>query len=144
MKFIYISTVFLFLFFIVPSTNVAAQNSERNDFDRIRIINVTAAAPVTDGVENEFTVELEYTLDSADEAMVGIGFNSEKPAVYKMTTNKKIKRGTNLIALKAVVKPKDWKERGDFIIYANLAPYPIPQARFTPLATTKTVIDFER
>lgn len=96
-----------------------------------------------DGVDNEFTVEIEYTLESADEATVGIGFNSEKPGVYRMTAQKKIKKGTNLITLKADVKPKDWKERGDFVLYVNIAPYPMSQTRFRPLAATKKVVDFE-
>jgi hypothetical protein len=59
-----------------------------------------------------------------------------------MMTRKKVKRGTNLITLKAKVIPKDWKENGDFSVMANLSPYPLPQARYTPMAGTTMVIDF--
>lgn len=141
MKIIYTLTSFLFLIFAV--SNVSAQINDQNSPERITIVNVTTSVPVRDGVDNEFTVEIEYTLESADEAMIAIGFNSDNPNRYRMMAQKRIRKGTNRITLKADVKPKDWKERGDFMLYANISPYPLPAARFTPLASTKRVIDFE-
>nr|MBA3693220.1 hypothetical protein [Acidobacteriota bacterium] len=110
--------------------------------DKIRIVNITAASPVIDGAENEFTIEIEYTLESMDEGSVAIGFNVTNFRAFRMMTRKKVKRGTNLITLKAKVIPKDWKENGDFSVMANLSPYPLPQARYTPMAGTTMVIDF--
>jgi hypothetical protein len=110
--------------------------------DKIRIVNVTASAPVVDGVENEFTVELEYTLESADAATLMLGFNSEVQHRYRMTTNKRVKKGTNFVTLKAKVVPKNWKEYGDFLILANLSPHPTPRNGWQPLAGTTEVIEF--
>jgi len=141
MKIIYTFTSFLFLIF--AAAGASAQVKEQDSPDKITIVNVATSAPVRDGVDNEFTVEIQYTLETADEAMVAIGFNSDKPNGYRMMAQKRIKRGTNSITLKADVKPKDWKERGDFIVYANISPYPLPAVRFTPLVSTKRVIDFE-
>lgn len=137
-----------FLFAVVASlsaTTANAQNSgqsKQENPDKIRIVNITAASPVIDGAENEFTIEIEYTLESMDAGSVAIGFNVTDSGGFRMMTRKKVKRGTNLITLKAKVIPKDWKENGDFSVMANLSPYPLPQARYTPMAGTTMVIDF--
>ncbi len=122
-----------------------AQNSvqsEQKKPDKIRIVNVAAASPVVDGAANEFTVEIEYTLESMDEGSLAIGFNFADLKAFRMTTRKKVKRGTNFITLKAKVIPKDWKENGDFSVMANLSQYPVPQVRYYPMAGTTMVIDF--
>jgi hypothetical protein len=119
-----------------------ASQTKQESKDKIRIVNVTASAPVADGVENEFTVEIEYTLESADAATLMLGFNSHKQNSYRMTTNKKIKKGTNFVTLKARVVPKDWKEYGDFLVVANLSPYPETRGSWAPTASTRHVIEF--
>ncbi|MEJ7701172.1 MAG: hypothetical protein WKF71_16220 [Pyrinomonadaceae bacterium] len=138
--------LFLLLFTGLSATTANAQEnarqSKRENLDKIRIVNVSAAAAVVDGVENEFTVEIEYTLESMDEGSVAIGFNVDDSARFKMMTRKKVRKGINLMTLKAKVTPKDWKENGDFSVMANLSPYPVPQNRYTPMAGTTTVIDF--
>ncbi len=137
---------FLFVLFAGLSVTTAnaqtARESRRENPDKIRILIVTAANPVVDGVENEFTVEIEYTLESMDEGSVAIGFNVNNSAGFRMMTRKKVKKGTNLMTLKARVTPKDWKENGDFSVMVNLSPYPVPQNRYTPMAGTTMVIDF--
>jgi hypothetical protein len=129
-----------FLFAVIVSLSVTAANaqnsgqSKQENPDKIRIVNITAASPVIDGAENEFTVEIEYTLESMDEGSLAIGFNVTNFRAFRMMTRK--------ITLKAKVIPKDWKENGDFSVMANLSPYPLPQARYTPMAGTTMVIDF--
>jgi len=126
------------------STAYAQDNSGAKKRDFIKILDISASAPVIDGVKNEFTVQIQYTLDTADEAMAAIGFNSDDPGSYRMTGKKKITRGTNTVTLKARVVPKDWKERGDFIVYVNISPYPAPTTSpFKPLANVDKVIEFE-
>ena len=142
----YIFIFFLFAAIASLSASIAnAQSSgesKQESPDKIRIINVSAASPVVDGAENEFTVEIEYTLESMDEGSVAIGFNITDSRGFRMMTRKKVKRGTNLITLKAKVAPKDWKENGDFSVMANLSPYPMPKTRYSPMAGTEMVIDF--
>lgn len=133
---------FLFLAAAISANAQNANESKRENPDKIRIVNVTAVSPVADGVENEFTVEIEYTLETLDEGTLAIGFNVDNSAAFKMTTRKKVKKGRNLITLKAKVTPKDWKEYGDFSVFANLSPHPLPSTRYTPMAATTTVIDF--
>jgi hypothetical protein len=140
-----------FIFFLLmlaaslSATTANAQDagqSRQGKPDKIRIVNVTSASPVVDSAENEFTVEIEYTLESMDAGSVAIGFNVDVSARFKMITRKKVKKGTNYITLKAKVTPKDWKENGDFSVLANLSPYPLPKTRYTPMAAAESVIDF--
>jgi hypothetical protein len=134
--------VLLFQGLLTTSTAQDASRAKQENKDKIRIVRVTPNTPLVDGVENEFTVEIEYTLESADAATLMLGFNSEMQNRYRMTTNKKVKKGTNSITLKAKVVPKDWKEYGDFFILANLSPYPTPRGGWQPLTGTTEVIEF--
>jgi hypothetical protein len=128
---------------VLGISSVFAQDAKEKRTDTVQILSVSAESPVRDGVQNEFTVQIQYFLDTADEALLAIGFNSDDPGRYHMTGSKRVIRGTNVITLKGRVIPKDWKERGDFIVYVNLSPYPIPKSRWRPLATTQRVIEFE-
>jgi hypothetical protein len=136
------SLFFISLIIVAGLSSAFGQETESKKADSVRILAVSVSGPVRDGVQDEFTVEIEYSLDSADAAMASIGFNSDDPSRFRMTGKKKILRGTNVLTLKALVVPKDWKERGDFIVYVNLTPYPVPRGRYTPLASTERVIDF--
>ncbi len=140
---IFVEWILLFSLIFVVTTDVSAQTGEQEKTDKLSIINVVTFYPVQDGVANEFTVDLEYTLESAEEAVVAIGFNSESPGSFRMSGRKRIRKGTQLVTLKANVVPKDWKERGDFIIVANINPYPTSKGRYRPSATVTRVVEFE-
>ena len=133
---------FLFQVLLTGSTAQDANRAKQESKDKIRIVNVTASAPVLDGVENEFTIEIEYTVESGEAATVMIGFNSEKHSIYRMTTSKKIKKGTNFITLKSKAVPKDWKEYGDFVVIANMFSCPETQGKMIPTASSRQVIEF--
>lgn len=133
---------FLFQVLLTGSTAQDANSAKQESKDKIRIANVTASAPVVDGVENEFTIEIEYTVESGEAATVMIGFNSEKHSIYRMTTSKKIKKGTNFITLKSKAVPKDWKEYGDFVVIANMFSYPETRGKMIPTASSRQVIEF--
>ncbi len=136
-----------FLIFIIGSFGlsivVAQSKNEDPRRDRIKIVNVTSVKPVKDGVSNEFTVDIEYFIDSVDEATISIGFNTDDPGRFRMTAQKKVSSGAKVITLKARITPKEWKEWGDFMINAIIAPYPTTGGGFRPLATATRVIEFE-
>ncbi|MCA1590301.1 MAG: hypothetical protein LC734_07920 [Acidobacteria bacterium] len=134
---------FALCFTLFGAAAVFGQTSDEKVADSVRIVSVSATAPVKDGVQNEFTVDIEYKLESVKEAMVAIGFNLDDPGRFRMTGKKKISGGTNTITMKALVSPKDWKERGDFIVYVNISPYPVPKHRYTPLANADRVVAFD-
>jgi hypothetical protein len=101
--------------------------------DRVKITSVTAAQPVVRGVENEFTVEVEYSLDSADEGELNLGFNAERPNAFRMYDSHIVQKGAGTATLKAKVIPVDWGERAHFMALVNLSRHP-HEMRWRPLA----------
>jgi hypothetical protein len=92
--------------------------------DTIKIISVTTTKPVTRGVENEFTVEVEYNLDSKDEGIINLGFNTQKPTSFVMEDGRIVKKGSGNITLKAKIIVVDWGEKGMFMMSAILSEHP--------------------
>jgi hypothetical protein len=104
--------------------------------DTIKIISVTPAQSVIRGVENEFTVEVEYNLVSEEEGEINLGFNSEKPQAFKMVDSYIVKKGSGTATLKAKVIPVDWGQRGKFMALVNLSKYP-HDFRWNPITRDK-------
>ncbi|HKR00356.1 MAG TPA: hypothetical protein VJT09_06770 [Pyrinomonadaceae bacterium] len=107
--------------------------------DRVKITNVRTAEPVVRGVENEFTVEVEYNLDSEEEGEINLGFNSQKPGAFKMEDSFIIKKGSGTATLKAKVIPVDWGQRAKFTALVNLSKYP-HDFRWNPITRDKQEI----
>ena len=107
--------------------------------DRVKITSVTPAQPVVRGVENEFTVEVEYALDSADEGELNLGFNAERPNAFRMYDGRIVQKGAGTATLKAKVVPVDWGERARFTVLVNLSRHP-HEARWRTLAGDKQEI----
>ena len=105
-----------------------AQGQTPSNPDKIKITNLYTAAPVTRGVENELTVEVAYTFESADEAEIGLGFNIDKPSAFKMIESRIVKKGTDAVTFKVKVIPVDWGERGRFaaMVYISKHPHEAP------------------
>lgn len=137
------TTFFILILATIGVSTAFAQSNKTEKRDRIKILSVSSAGPVKDGIPNEFTIEIEYFVDSVNEAMISIGFNTNDPGGFRMTGNKKVTRGANVVTLKANVTPKNWKERGDFMVNAIIAPYSTTGESFRPFATARKVIEFE-
>jgi hypothetical protein len=88
--------------------------------DLIRIVSIDPSGPVTRGVEIRITVELEYTLETADKSSASIGFNSRDPNNFTMGEHIEIHRGTDRVKVKATVIPVDWGRRGKFAMLVNI------------------------
>ena len=108
--------------------------------DSVKVVSITAAEPVVRGVENEFTVEVEYKLESADEGEINLGFNLDRPKGFKMVESHVVQRGAGTATLKARVIPVDWRERGRFQMLVNLSKYP-HAGRWSPLASERREIE---
>jgi hypothetical protein len=105
-----------------------AEGQTPGNSDKIKITNLYTAAPVTRGVENEFTVEVAYTFESTDEAEIGLGFNTDKPGAFKMIEHRIVKRGSDTVTFKVNVIPVDWGEKGRFSVLVNISksPHEVP------------------
>jgi hypothetical protein len=124
---------------IISSEPVSANGYEKiavnTARDSIRIISVTPDRNLIDGVQQTFTVRVEYFLATMDQGIIYIGFNNNKPGWYSLTGDKLIVNrgsGTHTFTVKRVTK--NWYSSADFGVYVNLSPYP-HESRWSPLAS---------
>jgi hypothetical protein len=111
--------------------------------DTVKIASITSSEPVHRGVENEFTVDVDYNLDSSDEGIIMLGFNSQDPNQFVMMQSKIVQKGSGTATLKAKVIPVDWRDRGRFTAMVNISKYPHEESWHT-LATDKHVIPVKK
>jgi hypothetical protein len=94
--------------------------------DDVAIVMVDPAAPVPRGTETTFVVDVQYTLDSADEGTLTVGFNmanpSNNPMGYVIVETRLIKRGTDRIKVKAKAVPVAWSKDGGFEVSVEIGP----------------------
>jgi hypothetical protein len=114
--------------------SVAGSGAAGND--KVKITRIAVEEPVTRGVEIEFTVEVEYKLDSADEGEINLGFNTDRPKAFKLVARSIVQKGKGTATLKARVIPVDWGRRGRFSAMVNLSKHP-HEMRWQPLAGDK-------
>jgi hypothetical protein len=111
--------------------------------DLIRIVSIDPSGPVTRGVEIHITVEIEYTLVTADESSASLGFNSRDPNSFTMGEHIEIHRGTDRIKVKATIIPVDWGRRGKFAMLANIGKG-TPGKPWSPTASARHVFTVVR
>lgn len=91
--------------------------------DDVRLITATPAGPVPRGVETEFTLEIEYTLESIESGVLIVGFNSDRnPMAFRQAAVWPIRHGTDRITVKASAIPVDWGDRGTFGVILQIGP----------------------
>ena len=78
--------------------------------------------PALRGVETEFTLDIQYTLDSVEEGMLSVAFNTAGPLTDRIVEMRPIHRGSGRILVKARAVPVDWGERGPFHAAVSLGP----------------------
>jgi hypothetical protein len=107
--------------------------------DKIKITFVSSPEQITRGVETEITVGFEYTLESADEGEINLGFNTDKPKAATMVESLIVRRGNGTGELKAKVVPVDWGQRARFTALVILSKHP-HETRWKPLVSDRKVI----
>ena len=107
--------------------------------DKIRIVSISPAGPVTSGVETEFSIEVEVDLGSAHEGLVGVGFNLDNATDFRMVDRQEVHKGRHQVSFRVRVVPVDWGEHGVFAVVVNVGPKPA-ETRWTPTAFVRLAI----
>ena len=107
--------------------------------DRVKIAFLDPSGPVTRGVETEFTIEVDATLDSLDEGIVRVGFNRTSPEGFEIMETQPVGHGAQHITFKVKVVPVDWGEKRKFAVVAYLGTES-SEADWKPVATDRRVI----
>lgn len=114
------------LVFAAASVVLAVTSDQSASKDKVDILIIQPAGPVPRGVETEFTFDIQYTLESIEDGVLTIGFNTGSHGAtatsFEEVESRKIKRGTDRITVKAKVIPVDWGDRGQFSVVVNIGP----------------------
>ena len=115
----YIALISIFMFSL---SSLAQEKTEKPD--RIKILQITPSERVTRGTEVEFTFDLEYKLESAEEGSINIGFNTDNPNSYRTSESEIVKKGSGTVTIKVKTVVVDWGKRGRFTAFVNLSKHP--------------------
>ncbi len=101
-------------------------SDDSQTLDKVAILIIQPGGPVTRGVETDFTFDIQYTLESIDEGVLTIGFNTgshgAKPNAFEEVESRVIERRTDRISVKAKVIPVDWGDRARFRVSVSIGP----------------------
>jgi len=87
--------------------------TEGGDYDYIKIQSVTPSTGLTDGVEQAFTVEVEYCLASQAQGVIYIYFNDlYKPNIWNFFEYITVNKGKGKHTFNVTALTKDWKKLG--------------------------------
>jgi len=103
--------------------------------DSITIQSVVPDNTVSVGIPVTVTITVRYVLDSTDQGVIYVAFNTKEPDVYSHVSEvgQVITRGEGTHVFSVTTTPVYW-ESADFEVYVNLSEYPHDEARWTPLA----------
>ena len=107
--------------------------------DALTLVSVVPAGAVRPGSEVEFSLEVDVTLETADEAWLHLGFNVEKPTRYRMVSQYLIYRGMERVVIKGKAVPHSYGREGEFAAILNIGPRK-DGARYTPTTSLRQVI----
>ena len=111
-------------FLILVAVIVPARPTEAGPNDKITITKITPETVVAGEAETEFTVEVEYELESKKKGIIYLGFNTIDSESYSMIQGLPVKKGHEKVTLKVKVKPVDWGKGSSFKVQANLSEFP--------------------
>lgn len=88
--------------------------------DHIEILHIEPSTPLEAGVPTELRVDVEVDLQSADEGIAMIGFNSSEVRAFRMDDQFKIERGAQQLTFEVTIVPINWGKKGDFKVLVNM------------------------
>ncbi len=106
--------------FAVPTVALTSPPAPK---DALRLVSIVPAGSVSAGSEVTFTLEVDVTLETADEAWLHLGFNDgDQPDRFRMSSQFLVRRGMERVTLTATAVPKDWGRTGEFAALLNFGP----------------------
>jgi len=100
--------------------------TEGGDYDYVKIQSVTPSTGLTDGVEQQFTVKVDYALVTLEQGLITAGFNGDNiygPNSFSFEEFD-VNKGKGSHTFYITVVPKDWGVEGEFCAAVNLGHYP--------------------
>ena len=102
------------------------KESDPKPWDAITIVSVSPSTGLVDGQSTVFTVEVKYTLNTADQGAIEVGFNKNDPSYYSMDISSEfaVTKGSGTHTFTTTAIPKNWGGSDNFKVYVNIAQTP--------------------
>jgi hypothetical protein len=112
--------------------------------DAITIESVTPDSGLVGGTPTLFVVQVNYTLVSAGEGELMIGFNTRDSILSWAMDEQPVRvpKGQGTHTFEVTATPKDWGAEGNFEVYGTLSEYPHKGA-WSPVATCTRALAFK-
>jgi hypothetical protein len=107
--------------------------------DTLTLASIVPTGAVRADAEVEFTIEVDVTLETADEAWLHLGFNVEEPNRYRMVSQYLLYRGMERVVIKGKAVPRNYGRTGDFAAILNIGPRK-EGVRYSPTTSLRQVI----
>ena len=156
LKIIFVVLLLIIMVMIMVSNKPEKVHAEGGDWVSIVALTPNHYDNYTDPVT--FTATIRYNLDSADQGIIYLGFNTDEPDFYTVDKEESdhvvVQRGSGTVTLTRTVTPVNWDSGvsymyqfmngnsvliKDFQVYANISEYPHDMP-WTPLAIDEAIV----
>ena len=111
--------------------------------DSIRIVSVTPSTNLTNGVNTQFTVVVDYVLNTQAQGRILISFNNlETPERGTIASDRSVSRGSGRQTFNVSAVTKNWFSQSDFRVSASLYPPYNSSGSNIALVTDRKVLTF--
>jgi hypothetical protein len=136
-------TLMILFCLVFPLAIFQACNSE-GSAGNIKILSVTPNSGLTDGVAENFVVEVEYELSGSSQGELSVGFNTDFIDSFTLVISETviIDEGSGQHTFNPTnITAKDWSPTGDFKAYVNISEYP-HDSSWSPLDSDTMILTF--
>ena len=116
-----------------------AHSAQPQPKDTLTLVSIIPAGAVRPDSEVEFTIEVDVTLETSEQAWLHLGFNIEEPNQYRMVSQYLLHRGMERVVIKGKAVPRNYGRTGEFAAILNIGPRK-DGVRYSPTTTLRQVI----
>ena len=99
-------------------------DNETKDLDSIKIISVSPCVNLTDEVEQEFTITVDYVLSTTERGEIVIAFNTDSLGLFEFDDEEGrvvVSKGYGRHTFNTTIMPKNWSPEAYFGVKACLS-----------------------
>ena len=131
----------IFSLLVLVTISCRKKDNDPKPSDAITIVSVTPSTGLVDGQSTSFTVEVKYTLNTAEEGAIEVGFNTYDPSYYSMDISSEfaVTKGSGTHTFTTTAVPKNWGGSNHFKAYVNIAKTPHGPAYYPTASDTRNL-----
>ena len=103
-------SIIIFSLLVLVTISCKKKENDPSPQDSITIVSVSPSTGLVDAQPTSFDVEVKYTLNTAEQGEIEVGFNSSDPSYYTMNTSAAfpVLKGSGTHTFTVTSTPKQW------------------------------------